>query len=343
MPQCEWNSNTLWHFCKNGDREMVKGLKEVRLISLILVMVLVCSLGLVGCGSEQNDVQENVGSIQVTDMMGRDISLDKPAEKVVVLDAANCEVLYKLGVESTIIARGEYCNYPESVLDIPMVGSGRNTNIENIVALQPDIVIANSMDQTKEQIHAIEAAGIPVVMTDDSNIEGVYTGIMLVGEVMGKSEDAIKIVDDMKAAFEEISKKAEQAKADAGDVTKTVYIEASPLEYGLWASGKDTFAHEIVEMLGAKNIFEDVENWVEVSQEQVISRNPDLIVSTTMFFGGNMSPEEEIYSRKGWEGITAIKEKQVYNANSDTITRPGPRLVDAAYEMYEYIYGESLE
>ena len=335
---------TLWHFCKNGDRDMIrKGLKEKRIITVVLMLVMVCSLGLVGCGEGQTDVEENNGTIQVTDMMGRDISLDKPAEKVVVLDAANCEVLYALGAEGAILARGEYCNYPEAVLDIPMVGSGRNTNIENIIALQPDIVIANSMDQTKEQIHAIEAAGIPVVMTDDSNIEGVYTGIMLVGEVMGKSEEAIKLVDDMKADFESIAKKAEQAKTEAGDATKTVYIEASPLEYGLWASGSETFAHEIVEMLGAKNIFDDVENWVEVSQEQVISRNPDLIISTTMFFGGDMSPEEEIYSRKGWEGITAIKEKQVFNANSDTITRPGPRLVDAAYEMYEYIYGESVE
>ena len=224
-----------------------------------------------------------------------------------------------------------------------MVGSGRNTNIESIIALQPDVVITNSMDQAKEQVNAIESAGIPVVVTDDSNIEGVYEGILLVGQVMGKAEEAIKMVDDMKAAFEEVSAKAAKAKAEAGNVAPKVYVEASPLEYGLWASGTDTFVHELIVMLGAENIFSDVSNWVEVSQEQVISRNPDFILSTTMYFGEGMTPEEEIYSRKGWEGISALKNNKVFNADSDAMTRPGPRLVDAANDMYEYFYGESVE
>lgn len=325
----------------NKRRIELRTVNYKKTLALVLVAIM-ATLCLVGCGEPTSEENESVG-IQVTDMMGREIQLEKPAEKIVVLDAANCEIIYALGAEDALIARGEYCNYPEEVLDVPMVGSGRNTNIESIIALQPDVVIANSMDQTKEQVAAIEAAGIPMVITDDSNIEGVYEGILLVGQVMGKAEEAIKIVDDMKVAFEEIAAKAEKAKADAGIAAPKVYVEASPLEYGLWASGADTFVHELIVMLGAENIFSDVSNWVEVSQEQVISRNPDFILSTTMYFGEGMTPEEEIYSRKGWEGISALKNKHVFNADSDAMTRPGPRLVDAAYDMYEYFYGESVE
>lgn len=272
-------------------------------------------------------------SITFNDMTGREIKLDKPAEKIVALTASDCEILYALGAGSTVVGRGEYCDYPAEVSAVPSVQSGSDTNIEQIVALAPDVVIMSTMAQTEEQITSLENAGIVVIVSDAKNIEDVYTAITMIGTVVGKNDEAQTIIDGMKKTFEDI-----QAKVQS-DVTKTVYFEVSPLEYGLWSAGTGTFMDEIGTMLGLTNIFADLEGWAQVSEEQVIQRNPDYIVTTTMSYDGSQNPVDEVMGRDGWSEITAIKTSKVYNADSNAITRPGPRLAEAAQELFDFVYG----
>jgi iron complex transport system substrate-binding protein len=272
-------------------------------------------------------------AITVMDMAGREVTLDAPAEKIVALTAADCEILYAIGAGDKLVGRGEYCNYPEAVLSVPSVQSGNETNIEQIIALQPQLVILSIMAQTKEQVGALEAAGIKVFASDAQNIEGVYEGIALIGQLVGKSAEAEAVVEQMKASFADIAAKV------TGNGEKTVYFEVSPLQYGLWTAGKGTFMDEIATMLGLKNAFADVTGWGEVSEEQVIERDPDYIVTVAMYFGEGYTPVEEILSRKGWENMQAIKNDAVYNADSNEISFPGPRLVNAAEALYTFVYG----
>ena len=273
-------------------------------------------------------------AIAVTDMAGRAVTLDAPAEKIVALTAADCEILYAIGAGDKLVGRGEYCNYPEEILSVPTVQSGNETNIEQIIALQPQLVILSIMAQTKEHVSALEAAGIKVFASDAQNIEGVYEGIALIGQLVGKSAEAEVVVGQMKASFADITAKV------TGNGEKTVYFEVSPLQYGLWTAGKGTFMDEIATMLGLKNAFADVTGWGEVSEEQVIERNPDYIVTVAMYFGEGTTPVEEILSRKGWENMEAIKNSAVYNADSNEISFPGPRLVNAAEKLYAFVYGD---
>lgn len=278
---------------------------------------------------------EEAAAINVTDMMGRQITLDAPAERIVVLAAADCEILYAVGAGNTLVGRGEYCNYPEEVLDVPSVQSGAETNVEQIIALKPQVVIMSIMAQSKEQVPILEDAGIKVVAVNAQDIEGVYTAIELIGKITGKDAEAGEVVENMKATFAELSQKA------AGDASQTIYYEVSPLEYGLWTAGSGTFMNEFADMLGLTNAFADVQGWGEISQEQVIERNPDYIVTTAMSFGEGLKPVDEILGRKGWEKIKAIVNKNVLNVDSDEISRPGPRLVNAFSDMYDFIYGDT--
>ena len=88
-------------------------------------------------------------------MTGRKITLDKPAEKIVVLSAADCEILYAIGAGDKLVGRGEYCDYPEEVNSIPSVESGMETNIEQIIALNPQVVIMSKMAQSKEHAETL--------------------------------------------------------------------------------------------------------------------------------------------------------------------------------------------
>ncbi len=148
---------------------------------------------------EGTDPEEQ--GIVVTDMTGRTIELEKPAEKVVALTASNCEIIYALGAGDTVVGRGEYCDYPAEVLDVPAVQSGKDTNIEQIIALEPDVLFMSTMAQTEEQVKQLENAGIAVIVSDAQDINGVYESIALMGKVMGKDKEAEEIVSSMKASF----------------------------------------------------------------------------------------------------------------------------------------------
>ena len=295
-----------------------------KLVSLFLALVM--ALSLTAAFAEST-------AVTVTDMAGREITLDAPATKVVALTASDCEILAALGAEDTLVGRGEYCDYPESVLEVPAVQSGADTNLEQIIALEPQVVVMAKMAQTEEQVAALEKAGIRVVVSDAQDIEGVYTAIRLIGALVGRNDEAEAMVADMQSTFADIAAKSE-------NTGKTVYFEVSPLQWGLWTAGKGTFMDELATMCGLTNAFADVEGWVEISEEQVLERDPDYIVTISMYYGEGPTPVEEIKSRAGWDVLKAVQNDAIFNADSNEVSRPGPRLKDAAEALYTFVTGE---
>ena len=295
-----------------------------KLVSLFLALVMAFSLTAAFAEST---------AVTVTDMAGREITLDAPATKVVALTASDCEILAALGAEDTLVGRGEYCDYPESVLEVPAVQSGADTNLEQIIALEPQVVVMAKMAQTEEQVAALEKAGIRVVVSDAQDIEGVYTAIRLIGTLVGRNDEAEAMVADMQSTFADIAAKSE-------NTGKTVYFEVSPLQWGLWTAGKGTFMDELATMCGLTNAFADVEGWAEISEEQVLERDPDYIVTISMYYGEGPTPVEEIQSRAGWDVLKAVQNDAIFNADSNEVSRPGPRLKDAAEALYTFVTGE---
>ena len=312
---------------------------------LALLLALVMTLSLAACTSGSNEpAEEPAGepegfgeaAITVTDMTGREITLDEPATRVVALSAADCEFLYAVGAGDALVGRGEYCDYPAEVLEVPSVQSGYDTNIEQIIALEPQVLLMSTMAQTEEQIAQLEEAGIKVVVSDAQDIEGVYTAIEMIGKLMGKEAEAEQVITNMKLTFADLS-------GSTAGQGKTIYFEVSPLEYGLWTAGSGTFMNEIAEMLGMKNIFDDVQGWAEISEEQVIERNPDYIVTITMYFGEGPTPEEEIMGRTGWENVTAVKNGAILNLVNNELSRPTPRLTDGAILLNNFVIEHERE
>ena len=281
----------------------------------------------------------SAGCAQATslmDMYGREVVLDASATRIVALAPSDCEILCALGAEDLLVGRGAYCDYPESILDVPVVETGENTNLEQIIALQPQVVLMADMAQTAEQVQALEDAGIRVVLSDANDIEGVYTAIRMIGQLTGLEGEAEALVADMQATFDGIAAQSEET-------GKTVYFEVSPLEYGLWTAGANTFMDELASLCGLTNAFADVEGWAAISEEQVLERDPDYIVTISTYYGEGPTPVEEIMGRAGWEGLTAIQNGDVFNADSNEISRPGPRLKDAALALYAVVSGEAEE
>lgn len=330
-------------------------MKKLKIVSLMLSLAMLLTLA-VGCAKKdepaaQNDGKENTvesaanndtapadqtaapvsTAVTITDMMGREVTLEEPATRVVALSASDCEFLFAVGAGDALVGRGEYCDYPEEVFAVPSVQSGYDTNIEQIIALEPQVLLMSTMAQTQEQIDQLEAAGVKVVVSDAQDIEGVYTALTMIGKLMGKEDNAAAVIENMKATFAAVSAQGGAAEG------KTVYFEVSPLQYGLWTAGKGTFMNEIAEMVGLKNVFDDVDGWAEISEEQVLERNPDFIVTITMYFGEGPTPVEEILARPGWENVSAVANEAILNLQNNELSRPTPRLADGAQMLYDFV------
>lgn len=297
-----------------------------RLTTLLLAAMMLMSMSIASAE----------GAITITDMTGREITFSEPVTRIVALSASDCEIIYALGAGEVIVGRGEYCDYPEAVLEVPVVHSGAETNIEQVLSLEPQVVLMSTMAQTEEQVQALENAGVKVVVSDADDIEGVYEAISMLGAMMGRNAEAEALVSDMQTAFADIAERS-------GDSGKTVYFEVSPLQWGLWTAGSGTFMDEIAAMCGLTNAFADVTGWAEISEEQVLERDPDYIVTITMYFGEGPTPVEEIMSRAGWEDLKAVAGENVYNADSNAISRPGPRLRDAAVALFDFVSADAAE
>ena len=299
-------------------------MKTRKILSLLLALALLAAAALTAQAET------------LTDMAGREVVLDAPLTRAIALNPADCEILYALGAQDVLVGRGEYCNYPEDVLSLPSVNSGAQTNIEQILALEPEVIIMSKMAQTVEQVEALEKAGVRVVISDAQSLEGVYEAIALLGELTGREEAAEALAQEMRSGFDAIRQQAQT-------IEKTVYFEVSPLEWGLWTSGADTFLDELAQIVGLTNAFSDVTGWAEISQEQVLERDPDYIVTTAAYYGEGELPVDEIASREGWQHLRAVKNGAIYNADADMTSRPGPRLLDAAQALADFVHGMETE
>lgn len=273
-----------------------------------------------------------IAEVKVTDFAGKEVTLDKAVERIVVLTPSDCEILYALGAGDLVVGRGTYCDFPAEAAQKEEVKSGKDMNLEQIIALKPDVVVLAKMGHTEEQVQALENAGIKTIVSDAQDIAGVYACIEMLGALVGREQEAAALVGDMKSAFEDVIARVNGREAG------TVYFEVSPLQYGLWAACSHTFMNELAQMLGLENIFGDLEGWQSVSEEQVISEDPTFIVTTSMYFGEGPTPMEEIMGREGWKEMTALTEGNIINADSNEITRPGPRLVEAIEQLYTFVY-----
>jgi iron complex transport system substrate-binding protein len=282
--------------------------------------------------TSSNTVSTNK-SYKVIDSRGKEITFEKAPEKIISLLPSDTEIIYALGVGDKLIAVDTYSNYPEDAKKKQQLDSGSKMNIEAIIGLKPDLVILGQMAQNVDQFKQLEDAGIKVIVTQAGNIADTYKIIEMIGKTLNRGAKAIEIINGMEKDFATINGQVKN------NPPKKVYIEISPLQYKLWSCGKGTFQDELLTLVGATNIFSDISNWKEVSEEQVISRNPEIIITTVGPMYGIADPIDEIKGRANWKKIDAVKNGKIFVTDSDAIQRPGPRLAIAAKDLVKIIYG----
>ncbi|MCM3387941.1 ABC transporter substrate-binding protein [Ureibacillus chungkukjangi] len=299
---------------------------------------LAISLLLVGCSTsvepaKKDDASstEESGAYTVIDDRGVEVTFEEVPKTIVSLQPSNTEILFELGVGEQIIGATEFDTYPEEALEIERISDSMTINTERVVELQPDVIFAYTVGE-ETHIEQLENAGLKVfVIQTASTIEDVYGDIEQIAEVLKVEEKADEIVTGIENQIEAV-----QEKTVSLDKKEKVYFEISPSP-DIWSVGSGTFQQELIEAAGVENIYADQQSWFAVSEEDLIIRNPEAIITTVNY---SEDPKGEILAREGWSNITAVQNEEVYELNADILDRPGPRIGEAIELIASTIYPE---
>lgn len=298
-------------------------------LTSILALVLVVMLATVGCSQKSKTIK---------DREGNDVTLPKKMDRIISTAPSNAEVLVDLGLADKLVAVDKYSTDIEGInKDIEKIDF-LNPDAEAIIALNPDIIIASGHNKTgssEDPFKLIKEAGISVVYIPSSeSIQGIYDDIMFLADITDKKEKGQQIVDNMKKEVDEIKAIGETIKDK-----KKVYFEIGPAP-NLYSFGNSTFLNEMIELVGAENVFKDEKAWISPSEESVIDKNPDVILTNVGYI---KNPLDEIKSRNGWNNITAVKDNKVFLIDKNASSRPSHHAIKALKEMAVAIYPESYK
>ncbi|HBU90088.1 MAG TPA: ABC transporter substrate-binding protein [Bacillus pumilus] len=316
-------------------------MKKLTAIWLSLLLVMGVLAGCAGAetdhkakSSQNNETTTAAFPVSIKDAAGKTVEIKEQPKRIVSLIPSNTEVAYALGLGDKMVGRSDFDNYPKEVEKVEKIG-GLEFNVEKVISLKPDLVLAHvSQMGSKEGFKQLEDAGIQVLTVNDAtSFKDVYKSINMIGEATGVKEVSTKLVDEMKAKLNHIKK---QAEAISKDKQKTVFVEVSGTPE-IYTTGTHTFMDEMLSVIHAKNAAGDQTGWVQMTEESIIKRNPDVIVTID---GSSLA---DLKKRDGWNAVKAVKEKQVFQLNTDLASRPGPRLVEGVEALAKSIYPDTFK
>jgi iron complex transport system substrate-binding protein len=275
--------------------------------------------------------------IVLVDGQGRTVRLPQPAQRVVSIAPSNTEILFAVGAGSQVVGRDEFSDYPPEAAALASVGGGWGPlNMEALVALQPDLVLAADINPP-EQIAALEELGLVVFQVPNpTDFEGLFANIGTVGQLVDRQANARALVEKLRERVAAV----EAALAGAEPVM--VYYEADGTDPNApWTAGAGTFQDMLIAMAGGENVAADIQGWGQISLEELVARDPVVMI----FGAGPWVPTTavSVAEREGWEAITAVAQGAVYPLDTNWVDRPAPRLVDALEAMARLIHPERFD
>ncbi|MGI3429097.1 vitamin B12 ABC transporter substrate-binding protein BtuF [Providencia stuartii] len=245
--------------------------------------------------------------------------------RVISLSPANTELAYAAGLGESLIAVSAYSDYPAEAKQLEQVSDWQGLNVERIVALKPDLILAWRGGNPQRPLDQLAALGIPIIYFDPQSVEEVISAI----EQLAKYSPQPQIAQQSVLSMREQLNQLKQRYAQQERPKKRVFIQLGTQP--LFSTGSNTIQNDIVSMCGGENIFANsAVPWPQVSREQVIARQPEMIVMT-----GTETQETAV--RQFWQTQLSIP---IIRLNEDWFHRAGPRVVLAAQSLCEQLHSE---
>lgn len=293
-------------------------------LCIIFALILCFSLILCACGKKL----ERKETTPFTDFVGRQVDIPKTVQRIVSMAPNVTEMLFAIGLDSEIVGVTEFCNYPESAKAKTKIGGYYNPNIEVILSLKPDLIVATPDGYSKERIERLEKSGIPIFIVNPKTIDDVLESLLALGKITGREEYSKQVVDGLKNRVNAIRDKV--SKIPVNKRPKVFYeIGQDPLV----TVGPGNFVNDLIKTAGGINIAEDAPNsWPIYSVEAIITKNPDIILTAPPTM--TSSDKNELERWKKYRTISAVINNRIYAIDPDILLRSGPRIFDGLEKLY---------
>jgi iron complex transport system substrate-binding protein len=268
----------------------------------------------------------------LTDDEGTAVEIAAEPQRIVSLTPATTEILFKLGAGPRVVATTDFDDYPPEAVALPDVASFTSVDVEKIVGLEADLVIAggNSFNDPAA-IAQLRELGVPVLVTYAPDISTVLKDIELVGLAVGRAGAARDLTAAMQAEFDQVA-------AATTDLPRPRVFYELDATTDIYTAADDSFIAEMIELAGGEPITTGSKTDFAISLEKLVTADPEVIVLGDAVYG--VTPEA-VAARPGWDVMAAVKTGQIRGVNDLVVTRPGPRLVDGLRELALAIHPEA--
>jgi iron complex transport system substrate-binding protein len=274
-----------------------------------------------GCGQRPSST---TGERIFEDRLDRHVSLAFEPKRIVSLSPAHTELLFALGAGDRVVGVSAFCNYPADVQTKTNIGGPdpSKLSLETIVSLKPDFVLADSNYQ-KQAVESLERLRVPVLAYEANSIDEIVRVMTVLNQILGDLPAGKKTVDEFKRDANAL------AVGRYPNPPTVLYLAG---EQPIFAAGGGSFTNELIERAGGKNLFADIKDkYPNVSEEEILRRNPDVIV---MARPADPEPKrKELLARPAWQKLKAIQNQRIVFVDEDMASRPGPRILDAIREL----------
>ena len=270
-----------------------------------------------------------------TDDMGRSVTLQKVPQRLVSHVPSITEMLFAIGLEDRIVGVSDYCDYPPEAKQKPSVGNYFNPSIENIVALQPDLVLT---DGHSESIKQLDSMNIPFIVIDPKDINGIIKDIELLGKITGLESRANELVRQMNEEMNTVTSKV-------GNLSRVrvFYIVDFTDPNNPWTAGPGSFIDWIINTAGGENIASKASgDYVQYSVEQIVSDDPQIIIYPEVH-GSSFVDIATLKNHPVWKETTAVKQDMLFAVDADLVSRNGPRITQGLLEVARIIHPEAFK
>ncbi|HEY5525930.1 MAG TPA: ABC transporter substrate-binding protein [Clostridium sp.] len=309
-------------------RRIIKNLTTI-LIAIAMIATFTACTSNNKADSSSNTQKEAVQTVYpytVTDSKGNDVVIESEPKRIVSIAPSVTELIYALGKGDELLGRTDYCDYPEEAKAVQSIGSLTDPNIEKIIEIKPDIVIAST--HFKDDVaKKLEDLGIKIVVLKDStSIDGAYESINQLGQILNAQDKAQEVVDSNKKKIEEIKEKVK------GVETPSTYYVVGFGKTGDYTATGDTFISEMLSIAGGKNIAQDATGW-KYSLEKIIENNPEYIIVSK-----NFVVKDDFMATEGYKELSAVKNNKVFEIDENLLNRQGPRIADGVEAIAKILH-----
>lgn len=270
----------------------------------------------------------------VVDGLGRTVNIEQIPQRIISLAPSNTEILFALGLGDRVVGVTEYCNYPEEAKAKPKVGGFSTVDIERVVHLEPDLILATNI-HSQTVIPALEELGLTVLALTPASLDELMSNITLVGKITGQDKPASNLVDDLGGRIETVASKTQDLALNQRP--RVFYLTWHD---PLWTRGKDSLADDIISKAGGQNIAYDLSGDKTIDLETVLHRDPQVIIASVNMGTGEDLPWQYVRTEPRLKNTEALLNNRVYKIDGDLIHRPGPRLVEALEQVAQFIHPE---